>query len=423
MRRSYSYRPSLERLEERATPASVQLAAGHLIIRNPVGSLSVTHLGGGTFQVVDGATNVVVSGIGTSVNIFGSNLNDLIVFNANNPFGGRLLISAGNGNDTVVTVGTVGGNAVVLPGLGNDVHTAANFTVGGNLTLADTGGVNTFQMTGNVTVGGSFSATGYSVFRLNNSKLTVGNALTVSSPVSAVPLTFQGHAAAQLEVGGNWTVRGFAGADRILFAGKANVNGNTFWTLGDGANQVSFTPATASTLAGNLYLKTGVGDDRVLLNGDLTIGGEATIDLDFGTNQLRFGLAGNLQANGNWRINVGNGLGNNLLSGAGTTFYGNVTITQGNGNGNSTTLNQAPAGTLTFRGGNGSGTTLTLNAGEVTINARFGNSFAPGSNLFDLSGGLTALRGLVQGSNFPQANLLNQGLALLQDIRLIGFPS
>jgi hypothetical protein len=423
MRRSYSYRPRLERLEERATPATIQVAAGNLIIRNPVGALGVTHLGGGAFQVADGVTNVVVGGVGSSVNIFGTNAAELIVFNANNPFGGRLLINAANGSDAIVTVGTVGGNAVVLPGLGNDVHTAANFNVGGNLTLADTGGINTFQMTGNVSVGGSFSATGYSAFRLNSSKLSVGNALTVSSPLSALGLTFQGNAAANLEVGGNWTVRGFAGADKINLAGTVNVNGNTFWMLGDGANKVTVNPGVDSTLAGNLYLKTGVGNDTVALDGLLTIGGEATVDLDFGTNELKFGVAGNVQANGNWRINVGNGNANNLLLDAAATFSGNVTINQGNGNGNTSTLNQAPAGTLTFRGGNGVGTTLTLNAGEVTINARFGNSFAPGSNLLNLSGGLTALRGLVQGSNFAGANLLNQGLALLEDIRLVGFPS
>jgi hypothetical protein len=423
MRSRYAIRPRLEHLEERATPASVQVAAGNLIVRDPVGPLAVIHLGGGAFQVADNASNVVVGGVGTSVNIIGSNKADTVIFNANNPFGGRLLINTAGGNDTILALGTVGGNAVLLTGAGNDTIVANNLKVGGNLTVVDNSGKNSYSINGNNVVGGFFSARGFSEFNLNASKLTVGRDLVVSAPLVGPGLAFNAGPASELFVGKNWSVLGYSKADQVNVLGTVNVNGNTTLNLGGGNNSIEINTVGDSTLAGNFRVQSGFGDDIVVLDGLLTIGGIGSVFLGDGANLLSLGAFGAVEANGNWSINVGNGTGNTLVFDVGATFYGTVNLTVGNGDANLALFNTAPAGLLTFRGGNGSGNVLALNAGDVAINARFGNGLDPASNILDLSGGLATLTGVVQGSNFAGANLLSQGLAELLDIRLIGFPS
>jgi hypothetical protein len=194
-------------------------------------------------NVIDVATinrNLSISSIGTTANInlgfmglpatikgsLSANLNtsgnDTFSFTATSTIGGNANISTGAGNDSIVLNGPISGSASVNGGEGNDTITSATTgTVAGNLSLTEGNGNSSVSLDGSVTGNESFT------LGSGNDTVTIGNA----------------------------------------------PNGLLSWNSGNGADSVTF--GDSSNAAGetwNVNMRFGTGNDTLTLAGNGTVG-------------------------------------------------------------------------------------------------------------------------------------------------------
>ena len=127
MRTKSSFRPKLEVLEDRWVPATIQLTSGILVVSHQVGPLTVAPTTTpGQVAVTDNTGTRTVSGVGTLIEILGTNAADTITFTGNTGFNGNLIIDGGNGDDTI-TLGAAAVAASIDLAAGNDTLTLGNF--------------------------------------------------------------------------------------------------------------------------------------------------------------------------------------------------------------------------------------------------------------------------------------------------------
>ena len=444
MQRNYSFRPRIETLEERSVPATIKLVAGNLFISNQVGTLTVTSLGAGQVKIQDGSSSpVVVSGVGTAINITGTNKADAIVVDATNPFAGNVLINGRNGNDTINFKGTIGGNLTVLGGLGNDTFTNnGDAKVLGNFTFSDSLGKNDIDIANNLTVGGNLTATGVRQFYIipqTSKTLSVLGNLTIAAPTIGPSLDIKIQNGSNLIVGKALTITGntgddifntFFGVNNPSNAGTIQVGGNTNIHLGEGNNTVVIAPNVAANHNGNFTYTGGAGTDTVIFsNGTLspvTIAGNATFHLGEGNlNDLTF-FEGTI-LNGNLTATVGNGDSNGIFFQPDSVLNGNVNITLGNGNNNFplyyVAFGTAPAGTLKLTVGNGNNVLELYNFGTSPLTYAVDLLFGNGNNvvsLLEIPGDVIITGKLIGGTG---SNTFNQNLAtILPPWLQVNFP-
>ena len=421
MNAKHRFRPNLEGLESRWTPATIRLVAGNLFITNPTGNLSVTSQASNTVLVNDSGKLVTVSGVGGLISITGTNANNTITFDATVPYNGNLLVNSGNGNDTVNLIGTLGGNATLLTGSGADsVALTGDATISGGLSIVDPlGGVSLSQAGNALAVGGNLAVTGITSYTPGTGALTVGGNVSFTAGRGLnMLLTLNG----ALGVGGSLSVRGSSGDDVIAASSPTTsfaIVGNATFALGDGTNGVGMQPtAFASSIGGNLSYTGGSGQDVLALSGNLavpvTVDGNVTVNLGEGNaNRMTHGVAGVI--GGHLSVTSGNG-----NSGGPTTFSGvvngDLSITLGNGNNTGINVDRAPAGTLRYRAGNGTNVLRINGTDTYLVDLLFGT----GTDTLTFTGASTVNGRIVgTGGNYT----LNQSTAVFSpNLQLINFP-
>jgi hypothetical protein len=430
------YRPRLEILEERWVPATVRDVAGDLLISNQSGPLIVTvsTTVAGQVAVHDNGGTITYSGVGSLIDITGTNLGDSITFSGNpTNYAGNLLINSGNGADSITLNGGVSdptitnGNVTVLTGLGNDSLSLSG-SIGGSLTYDSTYGNDTVTIaTGGVTVGGSASLTELQNLTLTGA-FTVGGSLNLTNLSAGFPLDVTG--AGALTVGSatgslqSLTVTGGAGSNKFIPTGVVSVTGNASFSFTQSVGNNLFTLPAGSSVGGNLSYNGGNGGDTVTLATGDSIAGNATLNLGNGANALVLNEAWLVA--GNMTIVEGNGA-NAAFSIGGTTLAtealvaGNLSITQGNGNNLGVTVNSPPAGMMIYHGGNGTDT-LDLEGPAGSVYDVY-LTFGTGTNTltFDSTNNGITYTGTVIGSG--GMNTFSQGSNdTLIDINFINFP-
>ncbi len=422
------FRPRLEALEERWVPATVKDVAGNLLISNQNGPLTVTVSTTvvGQVTVKDNGSAVTYSSVGSLIEITGSNLADGITFHGNaTDYTGNLIVSGGNGADTVTLDG--GGarplrhherqrHSVVE--LGADTNNL-NGAIGGSLTYNDTYGNDTVVTTGATTVGGNASLTGLQNLTLT-SPLTVKGSLTITNLSAGFPLNVTGAGALSVGTASNvfqsLTVTAAGGANVWHPTGAVTVTGNANFNLAGSSSNTFFMSAVGSSVGGNFYYQGGYGTNAVTIantdfagNATINTGGATTLTLAATT----WTVAGNLT------INEGNAA--NAAFTVGGLIAGNETITQGNGVNGTVTISTTPAGLFTYHGGNGTDS-VDLEGLAGSVYAVY-ITFGTGTNTlaFDTANtGITFL-GYVSGSG--GTNTFTQGaLDTIIQMSFINFP-
>jgi len=362
----------------------------------------------GQVAVTDNGGTKTVSGVGSLIQITGTNAGDTITFTGNTGFNGNVLINGSNGDD-IITVNAAAanvtnGNVTVLSGLGNDTTNLAG-RIGGTLTSSNTSGADIVNITGAATVGGDASLSGVSTLN-QTAALTTGGSLTVSGLVNtSTPLTV--NSLADLTVGRNLQVTGGSGTNMINVVGNLSVNGSATinFGLGTGTNSEILNPAGGTGIGGNLQITGGAADDTTVLAPTVIVGSSTTLNLGEGTNLSTIdGLfAGPVSVNGGNTVNT-----TTIGAGAGTALFGSLTISYGNGT-NTTTVNVAPGGLLTYRGGNNVDTVNLTPTTPSTFNVNM--AFGSGTNTLTLNANVT-LTGRVTSQN-QAGDTFNQGGATL----------
>jgi len=273
------------------------------------------NLGAGNDTVtIDGAQ------LAGTLTVNGSTGNNAVIFDVADSKIGNISIVNGMGNDRFqADAAVVTGNLTVNNGHGDTKFLLnADTVIGGNLSLTNTGGIDIFtskallDVERNLTMNngaGTVRLTfdGYTEIRGNfsvvngyggdttdfNGQLTVARNLSLNygtsddviktvdakGNVQIVQLTgsstkFNADAAA--EIGGNLTIRGQGGIDRVVLDG-VTVNGTTLFDLGAQDDVVILTD---STFKGRTTINTGNGNDRIRLEND---GNDLLLNDDNGT--------------------------------------------------------------------------------------------------------------------------------------------
>ena len=435
VKRKFKNRPSLELLEDRCVPATVQYTEGYLLISRPtvrdgLASITVNQVAPNQFQVLDGSATMGTYSAAGTIYIRGGNANDSITFNVNGlDYTGNLIVNDGNGTDFVSVLGgtgsstgTVAGNVSILTGFGRDDVSLNNAPLSGAISTATSGLVigGTTQVvsqegsSGGAPIGGSDS-------------VRFGNPLAVSQFLGNVTVTGYN----TVRVGPAQGITGMTQPD--VYGGDINVSVGPTQSV-DFQQDPGGTGAATITVAGSLRVSGGSGNVGVL-TGAMNIGGDLVVNLAgsqgnvTGSNNLSISgqtagvttVSGNLVYNGggnngldlaggviqgNANINLGNGTDSLALDNIGgavvTAINGNLNVTKGGGN-----LNTAPfapiqatiGGSSNFNVGNGNNT-IAFDGGGVNgpiggpVNIRTGNG--SDSILFSSSA----------GSQFYDANVL-----------------
>jgi len=423
------YKPQLETLEERWVPATVKNTFGDLFISNQNGPLTVTvsTTTAGQVTVKDNGSPVTYSGVGSLIEITGTNLPDSITFNgftAN--YAGNLLVLSGNGTDIVNLNGggtgnfITNGSVLVDSTIDNNDQLNLNGNIGGSLTYFSQYGFDNVVTTGATTVSGNASLTGLQNLTLT-SAFTVKGSLNLTNISAGFPLDVTGAGALSVGTSANvfqsLTVSGGANADKFIPTGVVSVTGNATFSFTQSVGHSALSLAGGSSVGGNLSYYGGNGGDTVTLAALDTVAGNATLILGNGANTLNLNSA--WEVAGNLTISEGNGANGAFTIGG--TVAGDETVTQGNGVNGTVELTGPSSGVFTYHGGNGTDSVdLQGPAGEVyDVYITFGT----GTNTlaFDTTNtGLTYL-GYVSGSG--GTNTFTQGaLDTLIDITFNNFP-
>jgi Ca2+-binding RTX toxin-like protein len=306
----------------------------------------------GSFQY-NLTTNDATVGTGQTLTVDGSALasGNTLTFNGAAETDGTFNILGGAGND-VVTGGA--GNDTITPGTGNDTVSAGAgndmIVMGANLTAADQidggTGTDTVTLSGDYSAGVTFAAT----TMINVENLTLGAGFNYNLTTNDATVTS----------GQTLTVNAsaLAAANSLTFNGSAETNGVFSITGGAGNDTITL---GASLTAAN-HIDGGAGSDMLVLTGDYSAGltfGAATM-LNIETLTLGTGFSYNLTTN-DATVTTGQTLtvdGSALGSGNTLTFSG-AAETNGifnliGGAGNDTLVGGAGADLIT--GGTGADT-------------------------------------------------------------------
>jgi hypothetical protein len=393
-RTNKSFRPRLEALESRWVPATIRVTSGILIVSNQVGPLTVApQATNGAVKITDNAGSVTVSGVGSLIEILGTNLGDTINFTGNTAgFRGNLIISSGNGSDNVTLkasaagANVTNGTVTVIQGLGNDSLTL-NDNIGGSLTYAEQNGNDTVTVATAAKIGSDASFTGLQNLTLTGA-LTVGGNLTLTNLSAAFPLKVTG--AGNLTVGKSLNVTAGSGNDTFAPTGQFNVAGSASFTFGSGNDTISLTPAAGGTgVGGNLSIQLGSGNDSVAFGANLSVAGNASLTVGDGNDSITTAAsAAGAGVAGSMNLNAGSGADSITVD---NTVSGNLGVTLGNGD-DTVTIGSAPSGMLFWNSGNGNDSVTfgdaTQTAGQVwNVFMQFGT----GNDTLTLAGNGTPL--------------------------------
>jgi hypothetical protein len=246
---------------------------------------------------------------------------------------------------------------------------------------------------------------------------TVGGNVTVNDSGSGAALTVNVFG----NVGKSVSVTGTAFEDAFVLqqasAGVGgNILGNLYVDLGSGGTLGdSFLLDTGTTVGGNATLSTR-GAPTVtppggfVING--TVNGSLTANLGEGNDSLAFNTAASVLGN----LSVTGGNGNDVVTAAGAVA-GNLSFSFGNGN-DSATVSSAPGGLLRWTSGNGNDS-LTLAptaASAFNVNVLFGS----GNDSFTLAGTASTISGVVDGGG--GTNVFTQdGWTIVPPFTLLNF--
>ena len=430
---------SLEQLEERRTPATVQFVAGTLNVSPSPGEPALTLLlqqtKANTFQVTDNGKNDGTYGPVSNVNVTGGPGADSITFDVDGlTYTGNLTINTGNGPsgitfDTVNitnssgTAGRIGGNVSILTGTGTplvNVGVAGQLSIGGSVQISNplAGGTLLTGNSGAITqFGGNLNVSGFSNVELGDGEAdTVGGSLTITNPNTTVPVFVQ--IGDNMIVNKNLSISEGNGADSIAI-GQITVNGSTNVNVGSGADLIGVgietsLGGTSATFNGPVSVTAGSGNDLVATGPFVTINGNVTVNVGSGTDSIQLSpnpavLGSSVSIFGNVNVTAGSGSDSVLVDAA---LSGNLSMNLGNGN-DTVSVTTAPSGTFYLNAGNGASSvtlgTPAANSGSWFINFNFGT----GSNSLTLGDGTAASTGTISGflnsQANPLANTFNQG--------------
>jgi hypothetical protein len=408
---------TLEQLEQRWVPATVQFFSGNLIIRPSGGeaalTLTVKQTAANTFAVTDsGKALGTYAGVGNLL-ITGGNGSDSVTVDLNGlSYTGNIpSINTGNGNDTINitngsgTAASIRGNVTILPGLGNDsvslsTASAGVLRVGGTVQVFDAAGNDSFTFgngSASTTVGGDLSIRG-----TNNIQIGQGSNDMVGGNINVNQGTHGGHLSVEqglisgtevLTVGRSFNISSSQLSADVFLRGM-NLGGNLNVNLGNGVGPdvafgqlgnflgLSSSPSTVTVINGNFNYTSGSGNDS----------------LDLGSGVV----------NGNVGITVGNG--NDLigpLAGDGgnqALIGGNAVINLGSGNDTASfDAGGSLGGILLWHSGNGNDSLTLAGAQTYNVHVVFGN----GDDTFTLNNAAAVLTGLVDGGGHVTANVFN----------------
>jgi hypothetical protein len=415
----------VERLEDRWVPTTIQFYDNYLLITNPtigpnnVAAVTVTETGTGLQVSSNGSSPVVVGNVGNVLFVGSPGRNNFTFDTDGNSYNGNLIVSAGNGNDTIQIVnsgaaqGTIAGNVTLLSGDGSaSVNIGANdagpLSILGNVEVVHSIGAATLNV-GNTaaptTIAGDFMASGpFAAVTLSpgtqadiySGNVTINDTLGAGTDTVAI-----GGAGSTVVVGGSLVVNGDLGSASMTLSLDGGtgltVNGSTYLNLGNGSG--NFQAADSVTFEGGFNLNAGEGDNSVTVSANTSFNSDAAVNLGDGDNNLT-GLDSTFTALGNFSLTAGNG--NNGEGNPTFNAYigGNLLLTLGNGanggNGAETiTVAGAVGGTVYWRSGNG-GDQLQLGNGgtnNYSVNAVFGN----GNDTFAINTGTGIYDGYVDG--------------------------
>jgi hypothetical protein len=393
---------AIEVLEDRWVPATIRVLEGNLFITNPIlnngtANVTVQATGTNTFKITNGSSVTVMAA--ENIIYSGSAVKTNLTLDLNGQtYSGNVIISTGNGNDSVTIGDTTGGgqisgNVTLLTGNGADsvdlnsgAAGAGAFSILGNVQIADARGRDTLTVgntNGGTAIGGNLSATGYftAVTLSQGQTDSVGGSLSITNLLTGNASTTIGSGnTSNLTVGGNLTLTNTNSNQTLtLGSGTLTINGNTFVNLGQGSG--NFTTAGTVNFNSAFNLNAGDGNDSLTVSAGTTFLGNAAIRLGNGDNSIA-GLGSAFTATGNFDIYGGNG--NNAVGSAtigsesGGEIAGSLGLFFGNGNNDSITVNAPVGGAVVWQSGNGN-SALSLgspdgnNANNYTINALFGN--------------------------------------------------
>jgi hypothetical protein len=386
---------TLENLEDRWVPATIQFSNGTLSISNissvsPAALTVVTpHLKPNSFSVTDGSGSTsTYTNVSSLVIDTGNGKHSVFVNTGGEGYTGTLLIKAHNGNDSITVRGghtdPTLGQTTIQTGTGNDTVTVAPSTeILGNLTLANSSGSELLMLTVN-SIRGNLSISNAASIFLNS--LRVAGNTSISSPTLAQSYLniFAG------TFSQNLTVLGGSGSDTVDFLGTPTVNGNTSINLGAGNDSVGI---TSGTYGGNLGVNTHAGNDRIVFSG-ATVNGTASFQLGDGNDTVN--LAGTM--NGDLLVTEGSGNDSVTITSA---LSGNLTLNLGAGN-DTVGVSNPPPGVFFLNAGNGN-SSITL--GHAGANGLWNINFQFGSGNDTLTLGAAGSTGTLIGSIFS----LNSG--------------
>jgi len=238
-----------------------------------------------TFQAASGAASdiVTLSGLGS--------------------VGGNASIKLGNGNNTAnLTGGTISGNVNISSGTGNDnvfLTADSSAVIGGSVSMTLGAGTNQVHSAGDglFKVGKDLTYTGgsgkddFDMTKATTTTLDVGGKLKIT--LGAAALSQNDLDLGGMDVGGSVTVTGGKDPDTVNMTNYASVGGSMTFTLGDSENAVNLDIVSTG---GSLIYNGGLDTDNINWNAfqvgkDLKVNakGSRTLadqNLRFGTNSV-----------------------------------------------------------------------------------------------------------------------------------------
>jgi hypothetical protein len=371
----------LERLEDRATPATVTLIGSTLTISNPRFAapntqLDIVQVAAGQFKVTENVTaNVGTYSSVSNIVVNGSNTNDKInvTLGAGLFLSGSLTVNGANGNDTVTVngngTGEIRGNLSIDGGNGNDavqVAGTAGLTVRGTTNLSAGLGTDSAQVAfgGAAAFRGNLEFFGFNTFNYSIANTTLNAGLTFSSRLNPTSSSFK-------------PVATFAGTGAIAIPGTFKVE------LSSSNDSINVNAASV----GALVVSMGGGNDSVTINTGIA----RNAAVNFGPGNGTITVASGAEIN----TSLTAGLGLSLSMGNGVNTYNLNNAFLVNGNLSITTPATGVNNETMVLGGQVLKTSLTSSDGNLTINTGFGNDVITVNTLID--GNLVANLG--QGNN------------------------
>ncbi len=412
MREKNRFRPDLQTLETRWTPATARLLGDLLLVVNPVGDLTLDFQPGNEVTITDNTLNVTLPA-GSQIIVQGTNGSNNVLLKTTNPYTGDLLVDTRGGQDGVSIDGdeNMAGDITILTGSGSDSVSLMATGGGdflGNVSVIDSRGDDSIDI-GVAALANDFSGD-VSVVGFNT--VDLGEGTETDTFLGNVGInSFQEGAGLDLDVEdltifvGNVDIRSGIGSDQITLKNGDGLGGEPAFannltintgSLGGGADLVEFVSEFPQTVGANLNVSFGSGDDTIAVNTNLIVGNNFDLNIGEGTNDFQLGTTaigpGPFLVGGDF--NITSGAGDDLVVDMKVDVGNNLNVDLGSGNNTftpSTTPGEfAVGGTFSYANGNGDDTIVVEgNLGDVDVNLGNGaNSLTLGAaSGLDLIGG------------------------------------